>query len=82
MGHLVKIHRSGVKELLETGMYSLRGTLRDMWEKTTADILADAFCLRQGDYLFPWITHDKDSGDRNEGFKYVFKIFHLNGNTA
>ena len=74
MGHLVKIHRKGVNDLLKTGMYSIRANLGERWEKTTADILADAFCIRPGDYLFPWITKDNTTGDPNEGFKYVFKV--------
>ena len=74
MGHLVKIHRKGVNDLLKTGMYSIKANLGDRWEKTTADILADAFCIRPGDYLFPWITKDNTTGDPNEGFKYVFKV--------
>ena len=74
MGHLVKIHRKGVNDLLKTGMYSIKAKLGDKWEKTTADILADALCIRPGDYLFPWITFDRITGDQNEGFKYVFKV--------
>ena len=77
MGHLVKIHRRGINDLLKTGIYSIRANLRDRWEKTTADVLADAFCIRPGDYLFPWITYDKITGDKNEGFKYVFKVMHF-----
>ena len=64
----------GINDLLKTGIYSIRANLGDRWEKTTADILADAFCVRPGDYLFPWITYDKITGDKNEGFKYVFKV--------
>lgn len=74
MGHLVKIHSRGVNDLLTTGIYSIRAKLGEKWLKTTADILADAFCIKPGDYLFPWITYDKITGDKNEGFKYVFKV--------
>jgi len=74
VGHLVKINRSTIKNLLETGVYSIRATLKEKWEKSTADILADAFCVREGDYIFPWIIKDDIKKTPNEGFKYVFKV--------
>ena len=74
MGHLVKIHKKGIEKLISSGQYSIKANLKDLWIKTAADIFSDALCMRRGDYLFPWIIHDKETGDPNEGFNYIFKI--------
>lgn len=72
MGHLPIVNQSTVNDVIRDGYISTRGDLKEMWEKTTADIFSDVLATRPGDLVFPWII--AGAGKQNLGFKYVLKI--------
>lgn len=72
MGHLPIVNQSTVTDVIRDGYISTRGDLKEMWEKTTADIFSDVLATRAGDLVFPWII--AGAGKQNLGFKYVLTI--------
>lgn len=72
MGHLPIVNQSTVTDVIRDGHISTRGDLKEMWEKTTADIFSDVLATRAGDLVFPWII--AGAGKQNLGFKYVLTI--------
>ena len=74
MGHLVKIYKNGIKDLINSGLCSIKANLGNHWYKTAADCFADSLCVRKGDLIFLWIIADPNTGDSNEGFQYIFTV--------
>lgn len=81
MGHLCIVNQDTIKEMLETGHLSTRGTLGEYPIKTISDLFSDVLATRPGDLVFPWIVKGKDTP--NIGFQFVFRVsgkpFYVNG---
>jgi hypothetical protein len=70
MGHLAICNDQTVTEIITTGYISGKCSVGDHQVKTVADIMSSFLCIKEGDYIFPWIIHNGDV--RGIGFKYVF----------
>jgi hypothetical protein len=70
MGHLAICNNETVIEIIETGYISGKCSVGDHQVKTVADIMSSFLCIREGDYIFPWIIHNGNV--KGIGFKYVF----------
>ncbi len=70
MGHLAICNNQTVLEIIETGYIAGKCSVGDYQVKTVADIMSSFLCIKEGDYLFPWIIHNGNV--KGIGFKYVF----------
>jgi hypothetical protein len=70
MGHLAICNDQTVKEIITTGYISGKCSVGDHQVKTVADIMSSFLCIKEGDYIFPWIIHNGNV--KGIGFKYVF----------
>jgi len=80
MGHLSIVNLETLKNILETGYVSTKGTLKlndnksHTIEKTIADLFSDVLAMRINDKIYPWIVKGKKQLTPNIGFKYRFKV--------
>ena len=70
MGHLAICNNQTVAEIISTGYISGKCIVGEHQVKTMADIMSSFLCIKEGDYIFPWIIHNGDV--RGVGFKYIF----------
>jgi hypothetical protein len=70
MGHLAICNDQTVTEIITTGYISGKCSVGEHQVKTVADIMSSFLCIKEGDYIFPWIIHNGDV--KGIGFKYVF----------
>jgi hypothetical protein len=70
MGHLAICNDQTVTEIITTGYISGKCSVGDHQVKTVTDIMSSFLCIKEGDYIFPWIIHNGNV--RGIGFKYVF----------
>lgn len=70
MGHLAISNNETVQEIISTGYVSGKCSVGEHQVKTVADIMSSFLCIKEGDYIFPWIIHNGNI--RGIGFKYVF----------
>jgi hypothetical protein len=58
MGHLAICNDQTVTEIITTGYISGKCNVGDHQVKTVADIMSSFLCIKEGDYIFPWIIHN------------------------
>jgi hypothetical protein len=69
MGHLPIVDDRSLDEMIEKGAVLVKVPYADCRpSQKWADILADALCIRSGDYIFPWLVKSKQTG-----FSYQFR---------
>ncbi len=70
MGHLAICNNQTILKIIETGYIAGKCSVGNYQVKTVADIMSSFLCIKEGDYIFPWIIHNGNV--RGIGFKYVF----------